>query len=187
MVPIVTLWLPILLSAVVVFILSSLVHMVFHYHDSDLKKLPDEDGVAGALRGFSIPPGEYMLPYTTSTKERRSPEFLEKLKTGPVAMMTVWPTRAKMSMGKELIQWFLYCVVVSVFVAYVTGRAVQAGTEYLQVFRFAGVTAFSCYCVAGWQDSIWWKKSWLTSFKNTIDGLLFALFTAGIFGWLWPR
>ncbi len=37
MVSIVSLWLPILLSAIVVFILSSVLHMVFTYHNSDFK------------------------------------------------------------------------------------------------------------------------------------------------------
>lgn len=187
MVSLLSLWLPVLVASVVVFILSSLVHMVFKYHNTDLSKLPDEDGVADALRKFSIPPGEYMVPFTTSMEERKSSAFLEKMKNGPVARITIWPTRATMSMGKELGQWFVYLFIVSIFSAYITSRAVGSATEYLQVFRFAGATAFFCYTVAGWQATIWWKQSWSTTFKNTFDGLLYALFTAGVFGWLWPR
>ena len=47
--------------------------------------------------------------------------------------------------------------------------------------------AFACYAIAGWQDSIWFKRSWSTTLKNTFDGLIYALVTAGTFGWLWPR
>ena len=34
--------------------------------------------------------------------------------------------------------WFLYTIVMSVFAAYIAGRALPPGTAYLQVFRFAG-------------------------------------------------
>ena len=50
MVPLTSLWLPILLSAVVVFAASSIIHMVLPYHRNDFKKLPDEEGFLAALR-----------------------------------------------------------------------------------------------------------------------------------------
>jgi hypothetical protein len=187
MVSLTSLWLPVLASAAVVFFLSAVMHMVFRYHDSDIKKLPEEDAVGAALRKFSIPPGDYMIPHSTSNEERKSAAFLEKMKSGPVARVTVWPNRVGMSMGRELGLWFVYCIVVSVFAAYIASRALPAGSDYLHVFRFAGATAFFCYAVAGWQASIWWRLPWSVSFKNTVDGLIYALFTAGVMGWLWPH
>lgn len=186
MVYIPSLWLPILLSSVFVFILSSLVHMVFGYHANDLRKLPDEDGFADALRKFSIPPGTYVLPRAGNMKEMGSPEFQEKVKKGPSAIITI---RAGMnpSMAPYMVQWFVYSVVVGVFAAYVAGRALGPEASYLAVFRFAGVTSFACYAIAGWQESIWYSRSWATTFKNSFDGLLYALVTAGTFGWLWPH
>ena len=89
-------------------------------------------------------------------------------------------------MGGQLGQWFLYSVVVGVFAAYIAGHALGPGAHYLAVFRFVGATAFMCYTVAGWQASIWYKRAWSTTLKNTLDGLVYACFTAGIFGWLWP-
>jgi hypothetical protein len=109
MVSIASLWLPILLSAAFVFILSSLVHMVFKYHSNDLRKLPDEDAVADALRKLNIPPGEYILPHATGTKEMSSREFQEKVKRGPGVLMTIWPG-GRPSMAGNLTQWFLYSV-----------------------------------------------------------------------------
>ena len=88
----VSLWLPILLSAVFVFIVSSIIHMVLKYHRTDFVKLPDEDGVMDALRGFAIPPGEYIMPNASSTKEMSSPEYIAKTERGPVAFMTVLPS-----------------------------------------------------------------------------------------------
>lgn len=185
-VPIHSLWLPILLSAVVVFILSSLIHMVLGYHKSDFRKFPDEGGVADALRKFNLPAGEYMLPYATSSKEMKSEEFKEKVLKGPRVIMTVLPG-GTLSMTKELVQWFLYSVVIGIFAAYVAGRALPAGAAYLSVFRFVGVTALCSYTIAGWSESIWYKRPWATTLRNTFDGLVYALFMAGVFGWLWPR
>lgn len=185
MVSIVSLWLPILLGAVLVFIVSSLIHIVLNWHHSDFAKLPGEDQVMAALRPLNIPPGEYMMPKPDTPKQMRDPAFVEKLNQGPVAMVTVWPN-GQPKMGASLIQWFIYSIIVGVFAAYVATRAGLAhDAEYLQVFRMTGTTAFCCYAVALWQSSIWWKRSWMATFKSTVDGLIYALVTAGAFGWLW--
>ncbi len=180
------LWLPILLSAVVVFFVSSLIHMASPWHKSDYPRVPNEDAVMGALRPFAIPPGDYMVPRPATREDLRSPAFAEKIKNGPVMILTVMPN-GPVSMGKNLALWFLYAVAVGVFAAYVAGRALPVGAGYLRVFRFAGATAFCAYSVALWQMSIWYRRSWSTTFKATLDGLIYALLTAGVFGWLWPR
>lgn len=179
------LWLPILLSAVVVFIASSLIHMVLKWHASDYPQMPNEDQVRTALQPLAIPPGDYMVPRAASVADMRSPEFVEKLTRGPVMVVTVLPNGPG-SMTQNLVLWFLYSVVVSVFAAYVAGRAVAPGAPYLEVFRFAGVTAFTGYTLALWQMSIWYRRDWRTTMRATIDGLVYALLTAGVFGWLWP-
>ncbi len=186
MVAIHLLWLPILLSSVIVFIMSSIIHMVLPWHKSDYPKLANEDKVMDALRPLAIPPGDYMVPRPASREDMRSPEFAEKMKKGPVLMLTVWPS-GPVSMRQNLILWFLYACAIGVFAAYVSGRALTVGAPYLQVFRFAGVTAFIGYTAALWQMSIWYHRSWTTTIKATIDGLIYALLTAGVFGWLWPR
>ena len=186
MVPILSLWLPIVLSAVIVFVASSLLHMVLSYHANDYRKLPEEETFAETLRKLNIPPGQYMFPRPENPKEMKSPEFQEKVKKGPGVILTLWPGGSP-SMVPYLAQWFVYSVVVGIFAAYVAGRALGPGAHYLAVFRFAGVTAFTCYALAGWQESIWYKRSWSTTLKNTFDGLVYALLTAGTFGWLWPR
>jgi hypothetical protein len=180
------LWLPILLSGIAVFVVSSVIHMASPWHKSDYPKMADEARVMDALRPLAISPGDYLVPRPSTREEMRSPEFTEKLKKGPVMMLTVFPN-GPMSMGRSLGQWFAYTLVVGVFAAYVAGRALPPGSHYLRVFRFAGVTAFIGYAVALWQMSIWYRRAWSTTIKATIDGLIFALLTAGIFGWLWPR
>lgn len=185
MVSLVSLWLPILLSAVVVFILSSILHMLLKYHNSDYKKLPGEDKVLDDLRKANIPAGDYMFPYCTHNKERNSQEFKDKMSKGPSGVLTLFPS-GPISMGSSLAQWFVYCLIVGVFAAYIAGRAVPVGTDYLSVFRFSGATAFVGYSLALMQNSIWYKKSWSATLKSMFDGLIYALFTAGVFGWLWP-
>jgi hypothetical protein len=180
------LWLPILLSAIIVFVTSSIIHMVLPWHKSDYPKMPNEDKFADAVRPLAIPPGDYMVPRPASRDDMRSAEFAEKMKKGPVMMITVMRS-GPISMGRNLSQWFVFCVIVSVFAAYVAGRALPHGAQYLSVFRFAGVAAFLSYSVALWPMSIWYQRAWSITIKSTIDGLIYALLTAGTFGWLWPR
>ena len=116
----------------------------------------------------------------------KDPAFQEKWKKGPVAMMTVMASDST-AMGKSLALWFLYCVVVGVSAAYISGRALPAGAPYRSVFRFAGATAFYGYALALWQNTIWYKKSVDDDAEATFDGLVYALLTGGVFGWLWPR
>jgi hypothetical protein len=185
MVPVVSLWLPILLSAVLVFVVSSILHMVLPFHRSDFQGVPAEDRLREAMNGIGVPPGDYMVPHASGSAEMKSPEFQTKWKEGPVALLTVIPPGPP-TMAASLVQWFLYALVVSVFAAYVAGRAVPAGGDYLEVFRFAGVMAFAGYALALWQGNIWYKRSWATTVKSNIDGLIYACLTGGAFGWLWP-
>jgi hypothetical protein len=186
MISIVSLWLPVVLSAVFVFLLSWLIHMLLPWHRGDFRKLPSEDEVADSLRRFSIPPGDYMLPCGTGPESMKDPKFKEKFEKGPVVILTVRKP-GPLNMGSHLLQWFIYCAIVSVFAAYVAGRSQGEGAHYLAVFRFAGVTAFVGYSLALWQDSIWHGRSWSTTMRSTVDGLVYGLVTAGTFGWLWPR
>jgi hypothetical protein len=185
MVPITALWIPILLSAVIVFVASSIFHMLLPIHKSDYRKLPEEDRVLDTLRGAGVTPGRaYHFPFCTQ-KEMKSPEAQAKFKRGPVGLLTVFPSGPP-AMGKYLGLWFLFCVVISLFAAYLTGRTLGPGTEYLEVFRVAGTTAFLGYAASPLQDSIWKGQTWGVTLKHVFDGLIYALLTAGTFGWLWP-
>jgi hypothetical protein len=186
MVPLTSLWIPIILSAVLVFIASSILHMLLPLHRNDLRAIPQEDAVQEALRRFSIPPGDYALPKAGSPEDMKKPEFIAKMTKGPVVLMTVLPPGPP-TMGSSLALWLLYCVLVGIFAGYIAGRALTPGAHYLEVFRFAGAAAFAGYALALLQNSIWYKRSWMTTIKSMADGLIYALLTAGSFGWLWPR
>ena len=186
MVPVMSLAVPILISAVLVFLASFVFHMLLPFHRNDLRILSNEGDVQDAMRRLNIPPGDYAIPAARTSADMKSPQFLERLKKGPVVFMTVAPGCTP-SMAKPLTLWFLYSIVVSIFAAYIAGRALAPGAHYLQVFRFAGATAFLGYSMALMQNSIWWRKNWGATTRSMIDGLVYGLLTAGTFGWLWPR
>lgn len=186
MTPLTALLLPALIAAVIVFVVSSIIHMATPWHRSDYNKLPNEDAVMAALRPFNIPPGDYMTPRPDSMQDMKSPEFAEKRAKGPVMIATVMPS-GPFTMGKTMAAWFVYLIIVGLFAGWVAASALAPGSTYRQVFHFVGIVAFVGYTLAMWPMSIWYRRSVITTIKMTIDGLLFALLTAGTFGWLWPK
>src|SRR5262249_30374214 len=180
-----SLWLPIVVSAAFVFVASSILHMAIPWHRSDYSSLPARDRARDAFRAWTLAPGAYLAPRPASREGMKAPEFQEKMKKGPVLVLSVLPGGT--SFGSRLALWFAYSLVISLFAAYITGRAVGPGEPYLHVFRFAGATAFIGYSAGLWQFSIWFSPSWLTTFQSTVDGLIYGLLTAGTFGWLWPK
>jgi hypothetical protein len=119
-------------------------------------------------------------------KEMRSPEMMKKYAQGPVGFLTVAPSGPP-AMGVPLVQWFVYSLVLGVFVAYVAGRTVDPGAEYLQVFRVSGAVAFIGHAGGHPVASIWGKRRWSTTGRHIVDSLLYALLTAGAFGGFWPE
>jgi hypothetical protein len=179
------LWIPILLSAAIVFIASSIVHMASPWHKGDYPKLGAEHSVIDALRPLAMPPGDYMIPRANDMKDMKTPEFQERMRQGPVIVMTVRPN-GPWGMGRSLCQWFIYSVVVSIFAGYVGGRALPAGAAYLHVFQIVGTTAIAGYSLALAQLSIWYGRGWGLTIRSAIDGVIYGALTAGTFGWLWP-
>ena len=180
------LWIPILVSGVLVFMVSSLIHMVLPWHKNDYPRMPEEDKVLDALRLLAIPPGAYFMPRPSNMKDMGSPEFIDKLKRGPVLMLQVRKNGPD-AMGSRLGSWFVYALVVSSLAALVAGTALPAGAAHGSVFHFVALTAFAGYSVALWQMSIWYDRPWILTIKSTVDGLIYALLTAETFVLLWPR
>jgi len=119
MVPVTSLVIPILVSAVIVFVASSIMHMVLPYHRNDLRKVPQENELLDSLRRLNLPSGDYAVPHAGSPAAMKEPEFIDKMKKGPIVLMTIAPG-ASASIGKNLALWFLYSIVVGFFAAYIT-------------------------------------------------------------------
>jgi hypothetical protein len=187
MVSLLQLWAPILLSAFLVFVTSSLIHMVLKWHNADYHKLPNEDEVRAIIRKGNPAPGQYILPYCPDPKEMSKPENQQKWVEGPVGVMYVIRSGIP-NMGPQLTKWFVFNLVVAFFVAYLASRTVAAdANDYLHVFRIVGTVTFLAYAAGGVPTAIWFGKPWRAVFKDCVDGLLYGLVSAGAFGWLWPR
>ena len=185
MVPVMSLLVPILVASVLVFIASSIIHMATPLHKGDMKRVPNEDGVMSALRNFNLAPGDYAMPLASSMSAMGTPEFQAKMVAGPVVMMTVRPS-GKFTLTPNLIQWFIYSVVISLIAGYVASAALAPGTDYLKVFQVVGCVAFTGYALGLPQASIWGGKNWGTTLRGMFGGLIYGLLTGGTFGWLWP-
>lgn len=177
------LWLPILLSSIAVFIVSSLIWTVIGWHNSDWKKIPDEDRARDALQG--LPHGQYTIPYAGNMKAKQDPAWMEKVKEGPSAMVTVVdgdPTK----MGKQLTQWFIYILVITFLLAWVASIILPDGSSYMMVFHTIVFIGTMTYAGSHAMGSIWFGHSWKRTLKDILDGLIYAAITGGFFGWLWP-
>jgi hypothetical protein len=186
MVSLTQLWLPILLSAVGVFVASSIMHMVLKFwHTPDYHKLSNEDEVRAAIRKGNPTPGMYIIPYCRP-EDMKKPEFLEKFTQGPVGFLILRPN-GMFNMGKNLVQWFGFCLLVSIFAGYLAGATLAGGTVGAQVFRVVGTAAFMAYGFGSFPMAIWWGQPWRATFKDLIDGLIYGLVTAAVFASLWPK
>jgi hypothetical protein len=187
--PFVALLWPTLAATVAVFIVSSMIHMVSPWHKNDYPSLPNEDAFRKAVGPLNIPPGDYFVPKPATRAEMQTPEFLAKVNEGPRVIMTVQPNGMG-SLAQPLIWWFVYCLVVSIVAGHTAYGAFGHGgmtPSYRMVFHTVGLTAFAGYSLALWQARIWFGKSLSVTAKGTVDGLIYAIVTAGLFGWLWPK
>jgi len=182
--PIGSLWLPGVVSAVAVFLVSSILHMVLKYHRADYKRLADEDAVAEAVRKGAPSPGLYFIPYCEMS-QMKDPAMVKKFTEGPVATLTVL-RNGPPSFGKSLAQWFLLCLLTSFATAYVARHSLTFGSPGLEVLRITGAVAFVAYGFGYFQDSIWKGIPWSNSLRSLIDAVIYAITTGLVFRWLWP-
>ena len=181
-----SLLIPILVSAVLVFAVSAIIHMVLKYHNKDYTRLPNEDAVRAAIRAGNPPPAQYIIPYCSDMKDMEKPEMKQKYIDGPVVVMNVMKPGVP-QMSRYLIQWFIFVLVVSFFIAYVAAHCLPQGAVYLRVFQVVGAVGFLAYGAGQVPSSIWMGQPWPIAWKGLLDGLIYGLVTAGAFGWLWPR
>jgi hypothetical protein len=179
-VTILSLWLPILLSAIIVWILSALIWTVLPHRKNEYSGVPNEEAVRSALKGAG--PGQYWMPWGQDMKDEA---LKQKYQEGPTGIVQLWQPGLP-NMPRSMVLSFLFYVVVGIVVAYITSRTLATGTEYLQVHRVAGCTAWLAYAFAVIPDSIWFGRPWNSTAKTVIEALVYGLFTGGVFGWLWP-
>jgi len=184
-IPLTALWLPILLTTAVVFVVSAMVWMVMPHHKDDFARADDEDALMDAVRDSVAGPGMYMFPWAPDS-EQTGEGYRERLLAGPVGILRVRDPQSVIDMKPAMAKSVLLHLAVAVFVAYLASATLEEGASYLSVFQVTGTAAFMAHGFIGFQESIWFGLPGKVAFKHALDGLVYALLTAGIFGWLWP-
>jgi hypothetical protein len=179
-----SLWLPGIVSAVAVFLVSGIFHMALKYHRADYKKLPDEDPVTEAIRKVGPAPGHYFMPYYLGNPTK-DPAMRKKLEEGPVGFLTILRSGVP-NPGKNLSQWFLFCLLASFLTAYVLRHTLDFGADGFTVLRIASAVAFMGYGLGPIQNSIWGGIPWSNALRAVFDALVYALLTGLAFRLLWP-
>jgi len=181
-----SLWLPVLVSAALVWIASAVAWMVIKHHKNDMRKLPNEDAVADALRKLAIPPGQYVTPFMADMKDMKDPAVVKRYNDGPIALINVQPNGMP-GMGKSLIQYFLYCFLVSFVTGYVARHTLNFGSARYDVFHLTGTVAIASYALALIPESIWMWRPWPATIKSLCDSIVYGLLTGAVFAYLWPH
>jgi hypothetical protein len=184
MVSLMSLWLPIVLGAVAVFFASSLIHMVFKWHNADYRKHPNEEGLRGTLANTA--PGQYSVPHCLGPKDMQDAAIQKKFTDGPVAMMWVLPNGMP-NMGKMLGQWFALNLLVCLLTGYIAAHTLAAGTAPMQVLRVTASIGFLAYAVGGVSDGIWFGKPWAAVAKDLADALIYGFAAGAVFAAMWPQ
>jgi hypothetical protein len=178
------LWLPILLSAVAVWILSALVWMAMPHHKQDFIRLPDEDGFMDYVRQSGIKPGNYVFPDFRGREAMKSPKVEKALNDGPVGHLSLWPT--PLTMGGKMVATFIVYLVASILIGYLTRVALPGAAPFAKVFQVAGTAGILAYCFSFIPNAVWFGSYRRTIVANIIDGIVYGLITGAIFAWRWP-
>lgn len=178
------LWLPIVLSAVAVFILSALMWMAMPHHKGDLHSFPNEESVVPTIRSMNLAPGQYMYPHCDSNAEMKSEEFKRKMEEGPFFTLTMW--KGKPNMARNMGLTFLFFLIVTTLIGYLSSVALVEGENWLPVFRFVTITGLLAFAAGGIPHAIWFGRPLRAVVTDTVDNVIYAVATGAIFAWLWP-
>lgn len=180
------LWLPTLVAAVSVFVASSLIHMVFKWHNSDYRKLANEDDVLAAIRTGAPAPGQYVLPHCADMKDLQNESMQKKFREGPVGFLTL-KRPGPPAMGGALAKWFVLNLVVATVAALVAAHVwgLRADANRAACHMVALIT-FLTYGGGSIQAGIWMGKPWTSVAKDLLDSVIYAVVSGAAFCWLWP-
>lgn len=178
------LWLPVVLSAVVCFFASFFLWAATPWHKPDMKAFPDQDAADEAFNRLGLAPGHYVMPQPRDKAECKSEAFQERYKRGP--WLSVMVQNGMPNMGKNMALTVGVFLLTGIGIAYVAGLSMTPGTDSMRVFRVVGSVAFMAYGFGSMINGVWFGKPAGWVFRDLVDALVYALLTAGFFGWLWP-
>ncbi len=179
------LWLPILVAAIGVFVASSLVHMVFKWHNSDYRPLANEDEVRAAIRTGSPAPGQYVLPHCKDHRDVKGEAMQAKFREGPVGHLTI-VGNGMPSMGAMLGKWFVFNLGVAAIAACLALQVLGLAADRHAAGHLVGMVSFLTYFGGSVQNGIWMGKPWSAVAKDLLDSLIYGTVSALTFMFLWP-
>lgn len=184
------LWLPILLSAVGVWIVAAIVWMALPHHKRDFIAIPHTDGggeeaFMEAVRTLGIKPGNYVFPDFRGREAMKSQRVQKALSEGPVGHLSLWPT--PLTMGGKMIGTFVVYLMVSILVAYLASITLPKPAAFARVFQVVGTAGILAYSFSFIPNAIWFGSYRRTIIASIIDGIVFGLITGAIFAWRWPH
>jgi hypothetical protein len=173
------LWLPILLTGIVLFFASFVAWTVLKHHESDFSKLPDEDQFMSTVRGMNLPAGSYMFPYMTH-EQNKDPAMIERYTAGPRGKLVVWDTP---NMGRNLAMTFVYFLVVAAITAYIAKAALPTeGVGFGKAFQVTSAIGILVYGSSGLLNAVWFPRRIL---MDVLDGIAYGVIMGLIFALLW--
>jgi Flp pilus assembly protein TadB len=181
------LWLPIVASAVAVFVGSALGWMLVGHHKGDMNKLTEEQDrkLIEALKTLNLAPGVYGYPdmHKKMTREEQK-KCYETMFQNPVGMLRVWKHP---HMGVNMFKTFLVNVVVSVFIAYIGWTAFGAAPKsFMQHWQLLGTCGVLAYSFSFIPCEIWYQQTRRALTTMFIDGVVLGLLCGAVMSWLWP-
>lgn len=179
------LWLPIVLTSVFIFIASSLIHMVFKWHNSEYGKLANEDAVAAAIRAGNALPGQYVFPHCMDMKEMQSDEMMKKYREGPIGLLTL-RRNGPPAMGPALIMWFLFTLILAAITALIAVKSIGLEAHAHTAAHLVGLVTLLAYGAGSVQAGIWMGKPWGSVAKDLLDSFIYAVISAATFLYFWP-
>ena len=181
---VIPLWLPILLSAAAVWVISIMASVALPHHKQDWIGLPDENGLMDYIRRSGIKPGNYLFPDFRTREAMKSEKVEKALKEGPVGHLSVWQT--PLTMGGKMVATFIVYLVVSTLIGYLTRVALPGAAPFAKVFQVAATAGILAYCFSFIRNAVWFGSYKRTIVANVIDGIVYGLITGAIFAWRWP-
>ena len=176
----INLWLPIILSAVALWVASSVFWTALPHHNQDFDPLPDEDAMMKSVTQLEIPPGRYLFPYPYHPGADRK-ALMEKYTQGPRGSLVTWDMP---NMGKNLGLTFVYFLLISAVTAYVAWAAIggQEALTFSKVLQIVGGIGVLVFCSSGQLHAIWFPRRMIMEF---VDGIAYGLIIGLIFASLW--
>ena len=178
------LWLPIVVSTIVLFFASFAAWVILPHHFGDKKKLAHEQEVMNLVKDLKIPPGNYMFPYADNKAEQGSAEFQTRYQAGPRGCLDVY---ASADMRLNMVLTVLFFFVTSAVIGYITHFVFQIsgpdGETFMNVLRVAGTIGMLTHGSSGVLNNIWFKRR---SWTDVLDGIVFGVLIGLIFAALWP-